>query len=629
MTSTEILKKYWGFDSFRKQQEGIVQSVINGHDTFALLPTGGGKSICFQVPGIALDGICLVISPLIALMQDQVKNLKSKGLTAAAITSGMSRREIDITLDNAKFGALDFLYVSPERLKTDLFIARFKQMKVSLIAVDEAHCVSQWGHDFRPPYLDIYKLREIQPNIPIIAVTATATEEVRKDIIEQLQLKKPNYFEGNFARDNISYEVYSVQNKRQAILKACQKFSTSTGIVYCQTRRETKEITRLLIAHNLSAGVYHGGMDGEERTLKLDQWLNNKIRIMVATNAFGMGIDKPDVRFVLHYEIPNNIEAYFQEAGRSGRDGIAARNMAFYTQVDIVKIKQRLEKQFPPFDFIKKVYRALCNHLSIAIGSGKNETYGFSIKELIDKYDFDLISTYNALKILELNSTLVFNEAAFHPTKLKFIVSNKTLYNFQLKNKIYDPLISSLSRNYPGIFMNFLEIDENKVGKQLRKSFTQVQKELQFLEKQGLVDVDWQSKLPQVTFLHERLPDDYMSIDHAVYRTRKEVAFKKMNSMLNFIQEPTCRSILLLKYFGQEGEKCGKCDVCLAEQQSNYSAKELQDIVEQLLREKKASVDELMLEIKGVEHHFLVGLLNWMLDEDILECEEGVFNLKA
>ncbi len=628
MTSSEILEKYWGFNSFRKQQEEIVTSAINGHDTFALLPTGGGKSICFQVPGIARDGVCLVISPLIALMQDQVNNLKSKGLKAAAITSGMNRREIDITLDNAKFGGLDFLYVSPERLKTDLFIARFKQMKVALIAVDEAHCISQWGHDFRPPYLEIYKLREIQPNIPIIAVTATATQEVKEDIIKNLQLKDPNYFEGNFARENISYEVYAVKNKRKAILKACQKFSTSTGIVYCQTRRETKEIARLLIAHNLSAGVYHGGMTGEERTQKLEHWLNNNIRIIVATNAFGMGIDKPDVRFVLHYEIPNNIEAYFQEAGRSGRDGKAARNMAFYNQVDVVKIKQRLEKQFPSFDFIKKVYRALCNHLSIAIGSGKDESYNFPIKELVNKYDFDLISTYNVLKILELNSTLVFNEAAFHPTKLKFIVNNKTLYNFQVKNKKYDPVISSLSRNYPGIFMNFLEIDEKKIARQLRKSTKQVKQELEFLEKQGLIDVDWQSKLPQVTFLHERLPDDYMRIDKAVYTTRKEVAYRKMNSMLEFIQKPICRSILLLNYFGQEGDKCGKCDVCLAEEQSNYSMKELQGIIKEILDEKEATIDELMLKIKGVERHFLAGLLNWMLDEDLVVFDDGTFRLK-
>ncbi len=625
MTAVEILKKYWGFDSFRKQQEEIVQSAINGHDTFALLPTGGGKSICFQVPGIAREGICLVISPLIALMQDQVKNLKSRGLNAAAITSGMSRREIDIILDNAKFGGLDFLYVSPERLKTDIFIARFKQMKISLIAIDEAHCISQWGHDFRPPYLEIYKLREIHSDVPVIAVTATATDKVREDIIEQLQLRNPNYFEGDFDRDNISYEVYAVENKRNAILKACKRFSGSTGIVYCQTRRETKEIARLLIAHKFSAGVYHGGMPGEERKKKLDAWLNNEIRIVVATNAFGMGIDKPDVRFVLHYEIPNNLEAYFQEAGRSGRDGKASRNMAFYSQVDLVRMRQRIEQQFPPIDFIKTVYRALCNHFGIAIGSGANESYGLEIKDLVKKYNFDPLPTYNALKILELNGSILFNEAVFHPTKLKFIVSNKTLYSFQLKNEDYDPLISYLSRSHPGIFDNYYEVNETRIAQQLKKTKATIHKQLQYIEKQGLADISWQSELPQVTLLHERLPDDYMQIDKKVYQTRKDVAQKKLESMLNFVQKPICRSILLLEYFGQKGKPCGKCDVCLAEDKSNYSAGELQEIINNLLYQKDFSLDDFLIEIKGVEKNYLVGVLNWMMDENLIDFKDGFF----
>ncbi|HLV41928.1 MAG TPA: RecQ family ATP-dependent DNA helicase [Brumimicrobium sp.] len=625
MTAVEILKKYWGFDSFRKQQEDIVQSAINGRDTFALLPTGGGKSICFQVPGIAREGVCLVVSPLIALMQDQVQNLKSKGLNAAAITSGMSRREIDIILDNAKFGGLDFLYVSPERLKTDIFISRFKQMQISLIAIDEAHCISQWGHDFRPPYLEIYKLREIHPDVPMIAVTATATKDVREDIIEQLQMKNTNYFESDFERDNISYEVYAVENKRNAILKACKRFSGSTGIVYCQTRRETKEITKLLIAHNLSAGVYHGGMLGEEREKKLKAWLNNEIRIVVATNAFGMGIDKPDVRFVLHYEIPNNLEAYFQEAGRSGRDGKASRNMAFYSQVDLIKMRQRIEQQFPPIDFIKTIYRALCNHFSIAIGSGANESYGLDIKELVKKYDFEPLPTYNALKILELNGSISFNEAVFHPTKIKFIVSNKTLYNFQLKNEQYDPLISFLSRSNPGVFSNYYEVNENRIAQQLKKSKAQVHKELKYIEKQGLADISWQSELPQVTLLHERLPDEYMRIDQKVYKTRKEVAFKKLESMLDFVQQPICRSILLLKYFGQEGKACGKCDVCLAEDKSNYSSQELQNIIETLLHQEPQSLDQFVNEIKGIQRQHLIGILNWMMDVNLISYKDGVF----
>lgn len=628
MTALEVLKKYWGFDSFRDQQGDIVQNVIDGFDTFALLPTGGGKSICFQVPGMVREGICIVISPLIALMQDQVKNLKSRGIRAAAITSGMSRREIDIMLDNAKFGSLDFLYVSPERLKTDIFIARFKQMQVGLIAIDEAHCISQWGHDFRPPYLEIHKLREIHPDVPMIAVTATATETVKQDIIEFLQLRSPNYFEGNFARENISYEIYNIENKRNAILKACERFQGMTGIIYCQTRKETKEIARLLLAHKFSAGVYHGGLDGEERKSKLDLWMNDKIRIMIATNAFGMGIDKPDVRFVLHYEIPNNIEAYFQEAGRSGRDGKASRNMAFYNDVDIKRMKQMMALQFPPMDFIKLVYRALCNHLNIAIGSGENESYPVKIAELAKKYNLDIISTYNALKILELNGTLLFTDAAFSPTRMKFAVSNKTLYEFQIRNEKYDPLISVLSRSYTGIFTEFREIDEGKIAQTIRKSKFEVKKELEYIEKQGLIDINWQTNDPLVTLLHERLPDDYMYIDTSVYKTRKEVAHSKLDSMIDFIQKPICRSILLLQYFGQAGEKCGKCDICLAESKSNYTAKEVQEIIIQLIAEKPLRLDEIHAAINDTDKYFINNLINWLLDEDIITEKDGALTLQ-
>ncbi|MDX1653189.1 MAG: ATP-dependent DNA helicase RecQ [Brumimicrobium sp.] len=628
MTAQQILKKYWGFDAFRKNQEEIVQSAINGRDTLALLPTGGGKSICFQVPGIARDGICIVISPLIALMQDQVKNLRQRGLKAYAITSGMSRREIDIVLDNAKFGEADFLYVSPERLKSDLFLTRFKQMNVSLIAVDEAHCISQWGHDFRPPYLEISALREIYPEVPVIALTATATERVRDDIKKYLNLRNVNYFEGSFKRENISYEVYRVENKRQAIIKACELFKGMTGIVYCQTRRDTKEITKLLLAHKFSAGLYHGGMTGEERKEKLEAWLSDRIKIIVATNAFGMGIDKPDVRFVLHYEVPNNPEAYFQEAGRSGRDGKESRNMAFYTEVDFLKLRQKLTAQFPEPEFIKTVYRAICNHFGIAIGSGKNESYGLDIKALMTKYNLEAIPTYNALKILELNGTVVLNEAVFHPTRIKFIVENKTLYNFQIKNEKYDPLISLLSRSYPGIFSNYIEVNLKTVSERLKVSQKELETQLKYIEKQGLVDIIWQSHLPQVTFLHERLPDDYFSINREIYDLRKEVAFQKLLGMEEFLTAPNCRSVLLLKYFGQKGEPCGKCDICLYEKKSAYTMEELQSAVLKLLDSSRYDLSGLKKELNLKEDKQLDTLLNFMLDEEIIKFENGFFFLK-
>lgn len=628
MTAQEILKKYWGFDDFRKNQEEIVQSAINGHDTLALLPTGGGKSICFQVPGIARDGVCLVVSPLIALMQDQVKNLRSRGLKAYAITSGMSRREIDIVLDNAKFGDIDFLYVSPERLKSELFLVRFKQMNISLIAIDEAHCISQWGHDFRPPYLEISELREIHPEVPFIALTATATARVREDIIKYLSLKNINYFEGSFKRDNISYEVYEVENKRKAIIRACNRFKGMCGIVYCQTRRDTKEIAKLLIANKFSAGVYHGGMTGEERQEKMELWLEDKIRIVVATNAFGMGIDKSDVRFVLHYEVPNNIEAYFQEAGRSGRDGKESRNMAFYTKVDLIKMEKRLENQFPPVESIKTVYRAMCNHFGVAIGSGNGESYGLDMKALMSKYNFDPMPTYNALKILELNGSIILNEAVFHPTKLKFVVENKTLYNFQIKNEKYDPLISILSRSYPGIFSNYNEINEKIIAQRLKISRTELEKQLKHIEKQGIIDISWQSNLPQVVFLHERLPDDYFRIDQAIYDVRKKVAFDKFQSLHRFLSKPTCRSILLLAYFGQKGEPCGKCDVCLFEKKSDYTMHELSDVLKDLLKHRSYSLEELHKELQVKNDKQVTLALNWLIDEEIVHFEQNKFSIK-
>lgn len=586
--SREILKKIWGFDSFRSIQETIVDDAIYGHDVLALLPTGGGKSICFQVPGMAREGLTLVISPLIALMQDQVNNLVSKGIRAKAIVSGMSYREIDITLDNARFGAIDFLYTSPERLQSSLFIERFKLMNIGLIVVDEAHCISEWGHDFRPSFKAIHELRAIHPNVPMMALTATATDRVQKDIIKELRLKSPKLHEASFERSNLSYEAYPTVNKQQKILDFCNQHINECGIVYCQTRKSVKEIARLLHANKIRVGVYHGGMTKEDRALMLNNWLQNKLKVMVATNAFGMGIDKPDVRFVLHYEFPPSLEAYFQEAGRAGRDGNPSRAIVFWEEKDCSDLVKKTTQSFPPIEIVKNTYKALCNHLKIAIGSGKDETYFFDILKFCEQFNLKPIETYNSLKILGLNNDLVFSEGVFHPTKVKFAIGNKELYNFQIQHPKFLNIIKLMSRSYPGIFDTYFELHIPEFCKRLSISKQELESLLQNLEKYGVIDVSWQTNLPSVTLTHERLPDDYLNLSNEVYLDRKNNAEKKLTAAISFLQTKTCRAKFVVNYFGQNGTDCGKCDNCIEHNQTKVSIVEETSKLLQFLIEPKS-----------------------------------------
>ncbi len=623
--SRNILKKYWGFDQFRPLQEDIVDAAIYGKDTLALLPTGGGKSICFQVPGMAREGICIVVSPLIALMQDQVEQLQKRGIRARAITSGMSYREIDITLDNARFGGLDFLYTSPERLQTKLFIERFKRMNVGLIVVDEAHCISEWGHDFRPPYRQIADLRLIHPKVPIIALTATATPEVKKDIIEQLKLAEPEVFEGSFQRSNLSYEVYPVANKSDAILKLVKQFEGSSGIIYCQKRKSVKEIANLLISQKNKVGIYHGGMDSKSRSQMMSAWLKGDLPVMVATNAFGMGIDKPNVRFVAHYEFPNNPEAYFQEAGRAGRDGKEARTFVFYEQRDLEETSQQIDRQFPPVEVVKKTYSAVCNFLKLAVGSGAGETYPLDLKALIANFKLDLIETYQSLKLLEMNGNLQFTESVFHPTRLKFSVGNTVLYSFQIKHESTSNLITLLSRSYPGIFDQYFEIHEAEFCKRLNISAGELDKQLKFLEQNGILDISWKTDLPLVTFIEERMPDNYLTISESVYKTRKEQAEKRWQRMKEFLTFPVCRSQYLIRYFGQESEPCGKCDHCRSIQKDNYTSEEISKFLLEVLRSPK-SLHEIKTELHQIKEDQLSRVLNWLMQEERIRFSGGKYS---
>ena len=560
--SNEILNRVWGYGSFRPMQEDIVDAAIYGKDVLALLPTGGGKSICFQVPGLARDGICIVISPLIALMEDQVQQLQQRGIKAKALTSGMSFREIDITLDNAKFGGIEFLYVSPERIQTRLFQERVKQMNVGLFVVDEAHCISEWGHDFRPSYKQISLLRQLHPEVPMMAVTATATKEVVDDIITSLSLKNVQFFEAPFERLNISYEVYPVSNKLNAITRLCKRNDGNVGIIYCQTRKSVKNVLQHLLSHGIKANMYHGGLNSQQRSLALNNWMSEVTPIMVATNAFGMGIDKPNVRFVTHYELPNNPEAYFQEAGRAGRDGNESRTFAFVGSNDIAELKERIISQFPPIETVKLVYRAMCNYLKIAIGSGKDESYTIDFSEFTKRFQLKIDVIYPALKLLEMNGDIALTADGLKGSRIKFTIDNAHLYAFQLKNARVDPLITTLSRMYQDLFEDFSEIDETTVCKRLKINQQELESQLKFLEERGIIDITWRTTLPLVTFLHERLPDDYISFQPEVYTFRKEKALERVEAMRKYVESRQCRQQFIIEYFGQTSNPCGKCDIC-------------------------------------------------------------------
>jgi ATP-dependent DNA helicase RecQ len=619
--SLDILRKYWGFDHFRPSQEPIVRDVIHGFDTLALLPTGGGKSICFQVPGLAREGLTLVISPLIALMQDQVQNLKNRGIKATCIMGGMSYREIDLILDNARFGGIDFLYTSPERLQSKLFIERFKLMQVGLIVVDEAHCISEWGHDFRPSFLKIKMLREYHPGCPIIAVTATATSRVREDIIQQLELKNPRIHEASFERKNLIYSTHQTQNKLNTIVKYCLSHSQETGIIYCQTRKSVKDTTRELLNFGIRAAAFHGGMINSERKNILDQWLTNEIRVIVATNAFGMGIDKPDVRYVFHFEFPSSLEAYFQESGRAGRDSESAKAIALWNENDLQQLQKKLEDRFPPVDAIKNCYRALCSYLKIAIGSGKDETYPIDLRLFTAAYGIDPSSAYHSLKLLEMNGTLAFSENFFSSTKVKYLIGNKELYNFQIAHQKYLALTTLLSRSYPGIFDLFLEIHEQELCKRLKINESNLKQCLKELETYGILAINWSTDLPTVTLLHERLPDDYLAISHDVYKTRKRHAEEKLNAALNFLTKDICRSVILLSYFGQQGVPCGLCDDCRSKEErivnSNLAKEELMSFLNHK-RNLEECADHL-----GLSSSFVKILLRSLLLEERISIDSS------
>lgn len=558
-----ILREYWGYSSFRPLQEDIIHSVWEGRDTLGLMPTGGGKSLTFQVPVLGMKGICLVVTPLIALMKDQVDNLRDRGIKAAAVYSGMSREEIITTLENCIFGDFKFLYISPERLSSDIFIAKLRAMDVCLLVVDESHCISQWGYDFRPSYLKIAEIRTLLEGVPVLALTATATKEVVEDIQEKLLFREKNVFRTSFKRDNLSYVVRRTDNKNGELLHILQSVPGS-AIVYVRSRQRTAEVAQFLRGEGVSADFFHAGLPYGDKVLRQNAWKDGRCRVMVSTNAFGMGIDKPDVRVVVHLDLPNSVEEYFQEAGRAGRDGERSYAITLYTKSDGSKLKKRIPDSFPSREFILRVYEALGNYFQIAVGAGYNSIHDFSLHEFCVPFKFPFLQTHHALKMLELAGYIEYTEEIEMRSRIRILVYRDEIYSLHL-DKDMDALLHAILRNYTGVFSDEIYIDESLLAVKIGKTRGEVCEMLVAMSRARYIRYIPQKKTPFIVFTTSREDTRFVSIPRIVYEERKERFEKRVAAMIDYVErEDVCRSRMLLIYFGEHSsEDCGHCDVCL------------------------------------------------------------------
>ena len=620
----DILQKHWGYDSFRPMQEEIIQSVLDGKDTLALLPTGGGKSICFQVPSLCQEGICIVVSPLIALMKDQVQNLKKRGIQAEAVFSGLHYKEIDRIFDNCIYGETKFLYLSPERLKTDLARERIRQMNVNLLAVDEAHCISQWGYDFRPPYLEIAEFREfLDKKTPILALTATATKEVVVDIQEKLEFKNGQVFTKSFARENLAYVVLHEENKFQKLLNIVRKVKGS-GVVYVRNRKRTKEIAKFLTTNKVSADFYHAGLTQKQRNERQEAWINGQTRIIVCTNAFGMGIDKPNVRSVVHMDLSDSLEAYFQEAGRGGRDGKKSFAVLLYAEADKVTLERNFELSFPPMRDLRQVYRALSSYFQLAIGSGEGIAYDFDIVEFCKNFKLDILNTFSCLRILEKEGWLVMTEALYMPSKFKVIVGREQLYDFQLKNKPLDIYIKTLLRLTEGAFQGYERINEQVMARLLKVPVGNLLAAIHHLHKERIIDYSPAKDKPQIIFSHERIDANNLTIDTARFNFLKKRYKERIDKSIAYATTPRCRSQQLLAYFDEEAPICNVCDVCLGRTKNEISTDDFERYktkIHQLLKKEDLTQTELMESFSSNRHPKMMSALNFLMDEGLIDRE--------
>ena len=603
------LKQYWGYDSFREMQYEIISSVLSGEDTLALMPTGGGKSITYQLPTMVSDGLCIVITPLIALMKDQVDRLRTRGIQAVAIHSGLSRRKIDVLLDNCVYGDIKFLYISPERLNSDIFQLRVRRMNVSLIAVDEAHCISQWGYDFRPAYLHIARLRELQPEVPVLALTASATEEVADDIMERLKFDRKRVMRSSFARPNLSYVVRKVDDKEEQLMRIIGSVNGS-GIVYVRRRNTAEQIADFLQQQGVSASYYHGGLPAEERSIRQDEWVSGKVRIMVATNAFGMGIDKSDVRFVVHYTMCDNMESYYQEAGRAGRDGVRSYATLLVSPDDYKSLSRRIESTFPPLEVVKTIYNQLCSFLMIAIGDGKGRSYIFNIHDFCAQYHYFPTTVLGALDLLERNEYLTYVEVAENPARIIFRVSRDDLYKVEMSKKT-EQVVLTVLRMYNGVFTEFRAIDEMAIASAAKLQQIEVHEAFKELWIRQIIRYVPANSSPMIYMNEERLAISDLYIAPKTYSMRKEQMALRFNTMVEYADNSsTCRSVVIQNYFGDtSAEPCGCCDICLAKRKG-VKVEQVEKQIRELLAERSYTLREIASSLSLPQQKISAALTN-------------------
>ncbi|MDA0194367.1 MAG: RecQ family ATP-dependent DNA helicase [Bacteroidetes bacterium] len=617
--SLEILKKYWGYSSFRPMQEEIIMSVLNGRDTLALLPTGGGKSVCFQVPALCMDGLCLVISPLIALMKDQVNHLAKRGIKAVFIHSGMKFKEIDLMLDNCIYGDIKFLYLSPERLKSDLLLERVGKMNVNLLAIDEAHCISQWGYDFRPSYLEINNFKKLLPTSKLIALTATATIRVQDDIINKLEMEQAAVFQKSFARKNLSYSVFQKENKEQKLIEILNKVPGS-AVVYTKSRRKTKSIADLLNQNRISADYYHAGLSNQERNKKQENWIGNKSRVIVATNAFGMGIDKADVRTVVHLDVPDSLENYYQEAGRAGRDEKRAFAVLLYNPGDIKELKDQVETSFPAIEAIKKIYQGLANYFKIAVGSSYLESYDFDLENFSKAMGYKPFEAFNLLKKLEDLGLIQLNDGFHQPSQLQISITKQDLYKFQIENAPLEPIIQSVLRLCGGeIFSNYVTVFEDQVARLARVAKTEVIRILNQLGTQNIIHYIGQKDSPQIVFLTPRQDASKLNIDKRKFETRKQVKTTQVEAIVKYVLTLNrCRTRVFQEYFGEATfNNCGSCDYCISQKnKSGVSARQIEAEIIKVLVDKPRSISFIGSIMPKTREDVLIDAIRQLLDKE-------------